>query len=389
MRFEINIDYPPEKMERSRARLRARQQFRVLDRVPVNYCVVARYFAPIFGLRYLDFFRDAETQYYWLLQFAKFQIENIPGDFCTAPVLSVHPYFDNAIPPSAQGAEVGWTEDEPLRAIPTIHTVEQMEAFEVARPDAGLRGTAIRWWQEMRELAAQTRVTFNGREARVDVAPLSLGSLSPHMLAVDLVGADFYWWMLEYPAACHRFLQKITQGEIIAEEYQRQIDPRPRGSSYALAEDSAQIMSAELFREFCVPYANQLFERFGPGGRGVHMCGQSSHLHRVLKEDMGMTEFILFGYPVSPQVAAANLGRDTLLWGNIDPMLLKDGSPAEVKRAARECLEALAPYGGLMLGDGANICPGTPLASFQAMMEAAEEYSAEEYGVPQDHEEKS
>jgi hypothetical protein len=27
-----------------------------------------------------------------------------------------------------------------------------------------------------------------------------------------------------------------------------------------------------------------------------------------------------------------------------------------------------------MLGDGANVCPGTPLESFQAMMEAAEGY---------------
>lgn len=380
MRFEINIDYPVEKMARSRERLEARRQFRYIDRVPVNYCVVPRYFAPIFGLRYLDFFCDAETQYYWLLQFAKFHIEQIPSDFCTEPVLWVHPYFDNAIPPSAQGAEVGWTEEEPLRAIPTIHTIEQMERFPVAQPDAGLRGTAIHWWHEMRELAAQTRVTFNGREGRVDVAPLSLGSLSPHMLAVDLVGTDFYWWMLEYPEACHRFLQKITQGEIDAEEHVRRIDPRPRGDVFALAEDSAQIMSPALFREFCVPYADQLFRRYGPGGRGVHMCGQSAHLHDALKRDMGMTEFVLFGYLVPPAVAAANLGGSTLLWGNLDPMLMKDGSPAQVQQAARECLEALAPCGGFMLGDGANVCPGTPLESFQAIMAAAEEY-----GTPQNH----
>src|SRR5664280_1028370 len=109
---------------------------------------------------------------------------------------------------------------------------------------------------------------------------LSLGSLSPHMLAVDLVGEDFYWWMLEYPEACHRFLDKITQAEIISEEHTRKIDPRPR-TTYALAEDSAQIMSSEMFKKFCVPYSNRLFERFGdsiPFGRTVHMCGKSTHL---------------------------------------------------------------------------------------------------------------
>ena len=374
MRFEINIDYPLEKMELSRKRLEARSKFRYVDRVPVNYCVVPRYFAPLFGLRYIDFFKDAETQYYWLLQFAKYHIENIPSDLCTAPVIYVHPFFDNVIPPSGQGAEVGWTEDNPIRALPVIHTLEAMDRFEVARPDTGLRGTAIEWWQKMKELTTETRITFCGQEGHVDVSALAIGSLSPHMLAIDLVGEDFYWWMLEYPEQCHRFLSKITQGEIEAENLARQVDPRPRGDVYAQAEDSAQVMSAKMFKEFCVPYTNQIFERFGPGGRGVHMCGDSTHLHQVLKEDMKMTQFDIFGYLVPPKVAAANLGGSTLLWGNVNPMLMLEGSREDVKQAAWECIDAMGPCGGFMLGDGANVCPGTPLQSFQAMMDAAVEY---------------
>ena len=62
------------------------------------------------------------------------------------------------------------------------------------------------------------------------------------------------------------------------------------------------------------------------------------------------------------------------MWGNLNPMLMKDGSREQVKREAWDCLAALAPCGGFMLGDGANICPGTPLESFQAVMEAAQEY---------------
>jgi Uroporphyrinogen decarboxylase (URO-D) len=374
MRFEINVDYPVQKMEASRRRMEARKAFRYIDRVPVNYCIVPRYFAPVFGVRYIDVFKDAETQYNLLLQFARYQLENIPCDWCTEPVIYVHPYFDNAIPPSAQGAEVGWTDDHPLRAIPVIHTLDQMEHFEVAQPDAGLRGTTIKWWQEMKELAGQTRVSFNGVEGRVDVSTLAMGGLSPHMLAIDLVGEDFYWWMLEYPQACHRFLLKITQGEIAAENLCRQIDPRPRGDVYGQAEDSAQIMSAQMFKDFCVPYAAMLFERFGPGGRAVHMCGNSTHLHQALKADMKMTQFDIFGYLVPPKVAAANLGGSTLLWGNINPMLMLEGSPEEVQQAAWECIDAMGPCGGFMLGDGANVCPGTPLQSFQAIMRAAEEY---------------
>ncbi len=374
MRFVLNIDYPPEKMELSRRRIAAWQKFRYVDRVPVQYCVVPRYFAPLFNLRYRDFFKDAETHYYWQLQFAKYRFEHIPEDVCTSPAVWVCPYFDNVIPPSGHGGEISWSGDETPRALPVIHSIAEMERFEVARPDTGLRGTAIAWWGQMKEFATQTKVTFNGQPGRVDTG-FAPGGLSPHMIAVDLVGEDFYWWILEYPRLCHRFLQKITQGEIASEEHARRLQGQPlTGDSFALAEDSAQIMSAQQFKEFCVPYSRALFERFGRLDRGVHMCGDSAHLHQVLKEDLQMNMFPYFGYRVPPKVAAANLGGVSRLTGNLNPMLLKDGSFEQVKQAARECIEAIAPCGGLMLADGANICPGTPLRSFQAVMTAAEEY---------------
>jgi hypothetical protein len=362
-RFTLNIDYSLEKMELSRRRMAARSEFRYVDRVPVLYGLFARYFAAAFNLRYIDFFKDAETHYYWQLQFLKYRIENIPEDFCTGPTICVHPFFDNVIPPSGHGGEVGWMEDGPPRAIPVIHTVEQMERYEPAAPDTGLRGKAIDWWLKMKAFAADTKLTFNGNEGRVDVEPLELGFLSAHMIAIDLVGEDFYWWLLEYPEACHRFLAKITQAEIASVENTRRIDPRPR-TFFAVAEDSAQIMAAELFR-----YGDSI-----PFSRTVHMCGNSTHLHGVLKRDLKMNSFFLFGYPVPPKVAAANLGGTTLLWGNINPMLMKDGRRREIQQAVRECVEEIGPCGGLLLGDGANVCPGTPLESFETIMGTVEEF---------------
>ena len=49
--FNLNIDYPFEKMELSRRRMEARAQFRYVDRVPVQYGLWGRYFAPFFNLR--------------------------------------------------------------------------------------------------------------------------------------------------------------------------------------------------------------------------------------------------------------------------------------------------------------------------------------------------
>jgi uroporphyrinogen-III decarboxylase len=363
-------------MEASGRRLAARADFRYVDRVPVSFCLVPRFFAPLFGMRYRDLFERVETQYYWQLQFAKYRIESIPEDYCTGPVLHASPYFDNVADPSAFGGEIGWLDDGPPRAIPVIKTVEEMERWPMPEPDSGLWGTAVDWWQRMQDLIKETRVTFNDQEGRVCLAPLETGGLSPHMIAVDLVGQDFYWWMIEYPKACHRFLDRITKAIMRAGETFRRIDPRPRGA-YGLAEDSAQVMSPQLFKEFCIPYTSALYDKFGAGmrhGRGMHMCGNSTHLHKILVEDARLTSFDIFGYPVAPKVAADNLGGRMLLWGNINPMLMLQGRKEEVTAAARECLQALAPCGGFMLGDGANVCPGTPIENLAALTEAAEEY---------------
>ena len=77
----------------------------------------------------------------------------------------------------------------------------------------------------MREYARDTKVTFNGLDGRVNIGHLGIGGLSPHMIAVDLVG--------------HAFLTKITEGLICAQRYFMTIDNRPR-ASFGMAEDCVE-----------------------------------------------------------------------------------------------------------------------------------------------------
>lgn len=375
MRTVIDIDYPAEKMEANRQRMKAWQLFRYVDRVPVAFCLVPRYFAPLYDLRYRDYFADADTQFHWQLQFAKFRIEHIPEDaFCTGPVVRVSPYFDNVIEADAMGAHIVWPENETLQSQPTIHSVDAMERFEPPSPTSGLWGRMTEWWLRMKELAAETTVTFNGQEGRVELNLLGISGIGPHMTAIDLVGTDFYWWQVEYPEACHRFLDKITTAMLEADAFFRTIDPRPR-AGVGIAEDTVTVMSADSYREFALPYDLRIYETLGNGpGRGMHMCGNSTHLHQVLYEEAKITSLDLFGFQVPPEVAARNLGGKVTLFGNINPMLMLDGSRADVKAAALEAIGAIGPCGGFILGDGANVCPGTPIENLAALTEAAEEF---------------
>ena len=66
-------------------------------------------------------------------------------------------------------------------------------------------------------------------------------------------------------------------------------------------------------------------------------------------------------------------GRVVLL-GNVSPMLIHSGTPEQIREATRQVIEKLAPHRGLIIQDGSNIPPGTPLENINAMTEAAELY---------------
>jgi uroporphyrinogen-III decarboxylase len=380
MRHSVSIEYSQDSMCRNKLRFARHYDYRYADRVPVLFGVFARSYLKEFGIDFDEYFRSAETQFHWQLKFQKWAIENIPDDRCQDPVITVGPDFENVLNTSAFGGHVEWRAENPPRARPTIHQPDQVRQLRIPRIDEGFWAKYVSWWQTMTELARETAVTFNGQPGRVAVAPLGIQWIGPHMMAIDLVGDDFYWWMLEYPEACHQLLDTITSGLIHAETRFRQIDDHTPRPNFAVAEDSAQIMSAELFRQFCVPYDNRLYDAFGAGlrdGHGMHMCGKSDHLHSVLIEEERMTSFQLFGHNVTPRLAAKNLGGKCYLWGNLDPVLLLEGPEEKIREAAADFLEALGPCRGVVLGDGANVCPGTPLAHLAAVRDTAEQYARE------------
>ena len=377
--MRIDINYSVEKMEKSRKRMEARGNYKYYDRAPVIFCLSPRYFTRVFGIEYNEIFKDAKTQFHWQLQIAKYRAEQVGDDFLTSPIVYVHPYFDNVVPSSAFGSDIHWVYNETPQAVPTMNDPSDIDKFRIPEPTEALWGKVIDWWGEMQEYAKDTELWFGDTKGEVKVAGLSLNGIGPHMIAIDLAGTNFYWWMVEYPKQCHKLLDGITTGMANAEHHLRKIDPVPR-AAYGLAEDSAQIMSPEMFKEFVVPYDLRLYDEFAGGEndpRSMHMCGDSTHLHESLVNDLRISDFQLFGFAVSPEVAAKNLGGKTRLWGNINPMLIKDGTPGEIKAAAFNALDALIPCGGFLLSDGANICPGTSLENLAAMIEAAEEHARE------------
>jgi uroporphyrinogen-III decarboxylase len=131
-----------------------------------------------------------------------------------------------------------------------------------------------------------------------------------------------------------------------------------------------------MYREFCVPVGKRLYDTFGCNrhdGRLMHLCGRNVHLHDALFNDLHITMLSGYGSENKPEEMTTLAGK-VLLHGNISPMTLHLGTSRDVEDETMHILEVLAPYGGVILGDGYNVAPGTTISNLGVLRKTSEKF---------------
>lgn len=380
MLHSVNIQYPISEVEKSRKRLEAAYRFKWFDRAPVLLGIEARYLLYERGVTFAEYFKDPKTQLIHQLENLKWRIENIPDDWFTTPVLTVSPDFQNVTNSSGCGCDVFWHETETPQAIQRIGSLDELEEYVLPDWRDTLWGKRFGWYYEMKRLVEDVDVRLNGERIPVQVT-LGINADSPFMAAVDLVGPNFYTWLLEAPDMCKSLLQAITNRYIEVETEFRKISDRLLNDGLSYSDDSAQIISLEQYREFCVPVGQRLYGMFGNNlhsGRMMHLCGRNVHLHQALLDDLHITMLTGYGSENLPEEMEYVKGK-VVLHGNVDPLTLFDGSTSSVEAETMKILETLAPSGGIVLGDGFNVVPASPMENLEALRKASQAY-----GVPKE-----
>jgi uroporphyrinogen-III decarboxylase len=361
--------------------MEAAHRFGWHDRAPVFLGIEARYLLHERNVTFAEYFSDPTTQLIQQLENIKWRIENIPDDWFTKPVITVLPDFQNVVNASGCGCDIYWQENETPQAINRISTLDEMTHHSLPDWRETLWGKRMSWYVEMKGLVGEIEVRLNGERIPVNVI-LGINADSPFMSAVDLAGANFYNWLLEAPDECKTFLQKIADRYIEVETEYRRLSGKSINDGLMYSDDSAQVISLEQYRDFCVPVGQRLYGVFGNDrhdGRMMHLCGRNAHLHEALLNDLHITMLTGYGSDNAPSEMQKLAGK-MLLHGNISPMTLFQGTAGDVVAETRSLLESLAPFGGIILGDGYNIAPGSPSENLAAIRKACEEY-----GVPTTH----
>ncbi|NLH75419.1 MAG: hypothetical protein GX465_00040 [Acidobacteria bacterium] len=376
----IEIGVPVEDLAARRARVEAARRFERPDRVPVIPAIAHRFLVPQVGVRFRDYYADPETMLRTQLLAQKWLLENVRTDAyaITGPWTGAWTDFQNAFEAGSLGVEIVFPDDDiPWTGrgwVAGEADLRRLEAMDFVH--SGLNARQVAYRRRMMEVADKYPVRFLGGEVFYPGANPSLTHTSdgPFGVAGALMGpTELFLAVKERPDFVRELLRVVTDKLIEWLDFCWAEEGLPRPKDFAWTDDLAVSLSAPDFREVVLPSEKRL--RFHFDGRlSLHMCGRSDHLLEIFRDDLAIHELQGFGYEVDLDRVGEALGGRVVLLGNVDPRLIRSGTPEDVRRATRRVLEKLAPRGGLIVQDGNNVPPGSPLANINAMMEAAEDW---------------
>jgi uroporphyrinogen-III decarboxylase len=260
--------------------------------------------------------------------------------------------------------------DGTLSAEPILHRVEDIEALQVPDVSGGPYGKRIAWYRAMKEMAQAYHVTLNGQPLEVKVTIGAGGGPIPDAYA--LAGQNLFLWMAEDPDRVHRLMGLLADAFIAYQRHVRDLRGDPH-QHLSMGCDAGEMLSAEMFAEFVVPYYLRCYDAF-PGNRGLHMCGRIDHLVPTIAERLEITHLNGFGFSTDPELLVEWMGGKVVMSGGLSPVLLLEGPTEAIKQASFRYLKTFADCGGYILQDGNNVAPGTPLQHLAAVVDAAKAF---------------
>ena len=249
--------------------------------------------------------------------------------------------------------------------------------FDLDMPDpfeGGLMKKAWEFYYRFREKAEGYE--YRGAAVKVKPPP-GWGTDGPFTAAVSLRGGTELCLDLAVdPDYVHELLDFITEATICRiKAFRRRLGLPELAEGFAFADDSIQLISTEMYREFVLPCHKRLAEALGgPGERSIHLCGDASRHFPTIREELGVTSFDT-GFPIDFGQVRRQLGPDVEICGGPDVAFLLSATPERARQRVREILSSGVMEGGrFCLREGNNVAPLTPLENLRAVYEAGREF---------------
>jgi uroporphyrinogen decarboxylase len=268
---------------------------------------------------------------------------------------------DTWVSAEAMGARVGGTDDnQPLGGTgePLVRCAADIDRLPT--PDVGAQG------RYPLMLEALSRIVVGlGR----DVFIVGCVDQYPFSLAAALMGiGEVMTRIVDDPAFVRALMWRceeyaLAYGQALANA----------GADLLSGGDSpAGLLGPKLYEEIALPAEQRLIKGLKATTRkpvSLHICGNATSILPLMATSGA--DVLELDHAVDLGKACAIVGPRIGLWGNLDPVgVLAQGTPEQVRRAARQALAAVkaAGHSRFVLSSGCTLAVETPCANLDALI---------------------
>jgi len=205
---------------------------------------------------------------------------------------------------------------------------------------------------------------------------LGTGSRGPATIMTSVIEPGvLFLWMYDHPDLVARFRDLLAAKMIELNEILRAFSGNdlPR---WWITDDNCALFSPRLYREYCVPVLQQLLDVMAPLDAGLLV-------RRFQHSDSAMGHLLDQQYELG--IRAVNYGPEldvalirkqmpeATIYGHVPPLLLRNGSPGQIRERVIEDFRKAGATGGLEVTTAGSLAAGTGVGRMRWLMKVVEE----------------
>jgi uroporphyrinogen decarboxylase len=148
--------------------------------------------------------------------------------------------------------------------------------------------------------------------------------------------------------------------------------------AFDLCIETNKLYSPKQFEAFGFPYLKEIHDRLTDQGVAIflsHICGeQKKNLPLWSQLRYGKRGMISIGKEITLSTAG-EMFPEQVIMGNVDPVVVQEGTPEEVLAQCKTCIEeGMAHPGGYALMTGCEVPPQAPPVNVGQMVPACRQF---------------
>ena len=332
------------------------------------------------GVTFEEYFTDAAAIVKVQLRFMEF-VHEYASQYCDSPAglpeeFELYVDVQNCYDAAYLGSPVNYRDGQVPDCPPILAGAGKCRIFEqdIEHP---LANPFIREKLALHERLEKAAEGLTYRGVRIKVRTFQLGCDGPFTVATALRGEELFGDLYEDPDYVRKLLTFIQRGAILRREaLAERFGEEPFDAPPSYADDSIQLISPEMYREFVLPVHRQWYALWRDEPGSIHLCGDATRHFSTIHRELNVWSFDT-GFPVDFGSLRRELGPDVEIYGGPEAALLLGGKCEQVRKRTREILRSGITEGGrFILREANNLPPRVPEANLAAMYEACLEYGA-------------